>query len=59
VQLALALDAERCQVSVGREVARRSELLEEAEEDLRVPVAGMESGDVRARQPRAYDVAAR
>ena len=54
VQFSLMLDAQRCQVGIGREVTAGAEPLEEPEQDLRVALAGVQDGDVRARQPRAH-----
>jgi hypothetical protein len=55
VQLGLVLDAQRCQVSVGREVTRHSQSLEQPEEDFGVPVAGMKDADVRLTEPGSHD----
>ena len=47
-------DAERRQVSVGREVPAGAQPVEEPEQDLPATLAGMQDGDVGLRQPGAH-----
>src|SRR5437879_1188375 len=54
VELGLMLDRQRGQVRVGGEIAGRAQRLEQAKEDLDVPIAGMHDARAGPREPRAH-----